>query len=62
MPITTVFPMKYDKGKETAAGNLTLAGGGKDMSSGAGCLERLSGGRMFKPSGAAGYGWECIAN
>lgn len=32
------------------------------MSSGASCLERLSGGRMFKPSGAAGYSRECIAN
>lgn len=56
MCITTVFTIKCDKGKEIAAGFLTLAGGGKEVSSGEGFLERLSEGGLFKPGQVAVVG------
>lgn len=42
--IKTAFTIKYDKWKETAAGCLPLAGGGREVWVGKGCLERVSGG------------------
>lgn len=59
MRITTVFTIKCDKGKENAAGFLTLAGGGNEVSSGEGFLERLSEGGLFKPGPVAAMGVYC---